>query len=328
MHLFHTEFPSGGKNLSVFIEDIPAKWNSNVTRCLDCSCSFTTPNSLEPLVHCVLKRSPFVAKSKKGATFVFVPTYTNSLRSVGVAVPLANVVSDNAFTRWKGSRHLVVDAFADTRPLPDYFNFSDQHIVIATNMTVDFVRANRWLNSRHILVPPLQGLREYPKGVKTRAVLAIGRRDRFPHDVPFSVVDDVSSLEKDVAAVAESNFTILLADEQFPPFLIYEIIRAGSVPVLVSGPFLPAYANTYVNYSRISIRSENLTAAFGRIQNFDMRGVAQELAKSAAYLSWPLDGNAKSDNAAGVLLDALNTRHRVIRPILRRTFIGSDEYIP
>jgi hypothetical protein len=142
------------------------------------------------------------------------------------------------------------------------------------------------------------------------------------------VVDDVSSWEKVVGEVARSNFTILLADDKFPPFLIYEIIRAGSVPVLVSGPFLAAYANTYVNYSRISIRSENLTDALNRIQNFDTKGITQELSKSAAFLSWPLDGKAKSDNAAGVLLDALNTRHRVIRPIMRRTFIGSDEYIP
>jgi hypothetical protein len=131
-----------------------------------------------------------------------------------------------------------------------------------------------------------------------------------------------------VHEVAASSFTILYADRNFPPFFVYEIIRARSVPVLISGPFLAAYANTYINYSRISLRTENLSSALLRIQTFDMKGIEKALAQSATYLMWPLDGVAKADNAAGVLFDALNTRHRVIRPVLRRTFIGSDDYIP
>ena len=47
------------------------------------------------------------------------------------------------------------------------------------------------------------------------------------------------------------------------------------------------------------------------------------------YLMWPkAPSDVAPDNAAGVLFDYLNTRHKVLRPTLRRTFIGSDTYIP
>jgi hypothetical protein len=42
----------------------------------------------------------------------------------------------------------------------------------------------------------------------------------------------------------------------------------------------------------------------------------------------PLNGAAKADNTARILFDALNTLYCVIRHIMRRTFISSDDYIP
>jgi hypothetical protein len=334
MHLFHTDFPSGGKDLSIFVEDISSSWNTKFTtnNCSDCSCSFSTDNNLEPLIHCIFKRSNFTIPSKKNATFVFVPLYSNTLRSAGISPSLAQIVGDDdAFKRWKGSRHVVVDAFAEARSLPDYLQYTDQHIVIGTNLTIEFVRSNRWLNSRHILVPPIQKARTYSSVRKKRHILCFGGSKQlreFSDENRLVLIDNVSDWSSIVQEIAASSFTILYADSTFPPFFIYEIIRAGSVPVLISGPFLAAYANTYINYSRVSIRTENLSAALQRIATFDSTGIEKELSQSAKYLMWPLDGIAKADNAAGVLFDALNTRHRVIRPILRRTFIGSDDYIP
>jgi hypothetical protein len=334
MHLFHTDYPSGGKDLSFFIESISSQWNTDFTRnnCSDCSCSFSIDNDLEPLIHCILNRSNFTISSKKNATFVFVPIYSNTLRSAGVPSDVARIVGeDDSFKRWKGSRHIVVDAFVGMDSLPDYLRHSDQHLVIGTNMTIEFVRSNRWFNSRHVLVPPLQKVGDYPFREKRRNIVCFGGNGtlrEFASERGLFLIDNVSNWSSVVEEIAVSNFTILYADKEFPPFLIYEIIRARSIPVLISGPFLAASANTYINYSRISIRAENLSSAFQRIRTFDLDGIENELTQSAKYLMWPLDGIATADNAAGVLLDALNTRHRVIRPILRRTFIGSDEYIP
>jgi hypothetical protein len=333
MSLFHTDFPSGGKDLSIFIEAIPPSWNTAFTpgNCSDCSCPFTHPNALEPLVHCLFKKSNFTTPVKKDATFVFVPVYSNSLRAAGRRAELSAIVSDDAFTRWKGSRHIAVDAFMEPAARLDYLRFVDQHLVISTNLTIDFVRSNRWFNSRHILVPPVQKVEQYPLKRKNREILCLGASALLKEAADergLRVIDNISDWASVIEDIAGANFTILYADTKFTPFLIYEIIRARSVPVLISGPFLPAYANTYINYSRISIRSENLTVAFDRISHFDSEGISAELAKSARHLMWPLDGVAEADNAAGILFDALNTRHRVIRPVLRRTFIGSDDYIP
>jgi hypothetical protein len=261
-------------------------------------------------------RSNFTTQSKKKATFIFVPVYSNTLRSAGQPSDLSAIVDDDSFKRWKGSRHVAVDAFTGSAPLPDYLRYADQHLLISTNLTIEFIRSNRWFNSRHILVPPLQKLSAYPARPKTRHILCIGGASKA-HCGGLFVMDKSDNWSAVVDEIAVSNFTVLFADAEFPPFLIYEIIRARSVPVLIAGSFLAAYANTYVNYSRISIRTENFTAALQRIQKFDANGIEKELVKSAGYLMWPIDGIAKADNAAGVLLDALNTRHRVIRPVLR-----------
>jgi hypothetical protein len=58
-----------------------------------------------------------------------------------------------------------------------------------------------------------------------------------------------------------------------------------------------------------------------------MTDLDDELEIAARYLTWPVTG-LRRGSASEVLFDYLNTRHRVLRPTMRRTFIGSDEFIP
>jgi hypothetical protein len=331
MSIGHKDTPSGGKPLSIFIEDVPSQYNSNLTpgKCSDCKCNFTTDNDLEPLVHCIIKKSAALTRSRKNATFIYVPVYTNYLRSKGQKIPLSQIVVEDSFKRWKGARHVVTDALTTVNSNPDYMSFSDQHVVIAKNLTIDFIRQNRWMNSRHILVPTLQKGRKYRNTEKTTKILCLGSHPKmveFAKEKGFELIQTFSEVNTEV--LSKSQFTILYADKDFPPFLIYDIIRARSIPVLVSKPFLAAFANTHINYSRVSIRVEKLKDALGRIEKFDLDGVEDEIEKAARYLTWPLNGGTKPGSAAEVLLDFLNTRHRVLRPTMRRTFIGSDDFIP
>lgn len=336
MNLFPVESPAGGKPLSIYIETISPEYNSEITpnKCSDCSCSFENNDDLEPLIHCLIKKSPFITTSKKDATFIFTPIYTNHRRANNMETSLSaiqNMKDDEAFKRWKGCRHLTVDSFKEQREIDNFLEFSDQHLVITTNMTIELIRSNRWMNSRHILVPPLQWMKQYPKTDKQLEILCIGNS---PEAVSFAKDNNIPIYEKTnnkaelARKMQESKFTVIFAGEGIEPFLIYEAIRSMSIPVLVSGPFLPAFANTHINYSKISIRTD-ANSVMSRIRSFNMDGVAAELTKASKLLMWPLDGaSAAIDNAGGVLFDYLNTRHRVLRPVLRRTFIGSDQYIP
>lgn len=337
MTLFPIKTPDGGKPLSIFVDTLDEEWNSELTQnhCTDCSCEFHTDDDLEPLIHCLIKESPFAVKSKKDATFIFVPIYTNHCRKNGRPSTLSSIQSvrnDESYTKWKGCRHLVIDSYRSAASDVSLFDSTDQHLVINTNMTIEFVRENRWMNSRHILVPPLQALSSYPVKEKVREILCIGTSDRArtwsaANNIKrIADVDDKAVLVEEISA---SMFTVLFPGEGIEPFLIYEIIRAHSVPVLVAPPFLPAYANTHINYSRISIRTNDVDEILSRIKGFDRNGIEAELSKSAGYLTWPKNPHdVAPNNAAGVLFDYLNTRHRVIRPVLRRTFIGTDTPLP
>ena len=331
------EMLSGEKPLSIFVEKIDPEWNAETTakNCIGCSCKFQHDDDLEPLIHCLISESRFVTSSRKNATFIFVPIYTNGRRKLELSSELSgvrSVANHDSFTRWKGARHVVVDSYRSSRPDGEYLKFSDQHLVICTNMTIDFVRENRWMNSRHILVPPLQALDEYPEKPKSRKILCVGASMNaldWASANHIDIIDHVTNKPKLIDEISRSSFTVLFPDENVEPFLIYEIIRARSVPVLVSPPFLPAFANTHINYSRISIRVEDPAQIMPRIAAFDQSGIANALARSARYLMWPKAASGVApENAAGVLFDYLNTRHKVLRPTLRRTFIGSDTYIP
>ena len=345
MNLFQVDNPVGGKKLQIYIEKVDSKWNSNATNCSSCSCNFNFPDSLEPLVHCIIEKSPFVTKSKKDSTFIFVPLYTNNLRRAGVESNFLNLFKkDDAFTRWRGSRHLQIDSFQSQKENPQYMKFDnpddkkidDQHVFITTNLTIEAIRSNRWLNSRHILIPPLQMRDEYPEiKVKKRTFLFLGNSEqvrKLHQKYEDSIlIESFSDSKRIFDEVSNSEFTVIHPNEEFLPFFIYEVIRSNSIPILISGPFLPAFANTHINYTKVSIRINPNNVSYinfdDRIQKFDKLNALQEISKVKKYLMWPKNGVATENNAAGILLDYLNTRHRVLRPILRRTFIGSDSFI-
>ena len=75
------------------------------------------------------------------------------------------------------------------------------------------------------------------------------------------------------------------------------------------------------------ISPQNISSIPDRIAKMNVHQAYEELKRAAKWLSWPLDGIATDENAGGVLLDYLNTRHRVLKPILRRTFFGSDNVV-
>lgn len=325
------EYPEGGKELSIYVETIGDEWNMGLTNgnCKECSCELELGNddAFEPYVHCLVSRSRYITDSKRNATFIFVPMYSTLAAMSGRNNSLDSIpalVKGQDFSLWRGARHVVVDR----SPKSMYFN--DEHIVITTELSVRFIRENRWLNSRHILVPPLQALKEYPVLPKTREITCIGDSDEAKL---FAEANNVKRLESTRVAdlipeMCVSKFTVLFANDQtYPRSLVYEIIRSRSIPVLVSDPFMAAYANTHVNYSRISVRTD-ASQVMKRIKAFDFDGVGTELERSAGFLTWPLDpSRVAPDNAAGVMFDYMNTRHRVLRPVLRRNFIGSDQLI-
>lgn len=345
MNLFQVDNPAGGKIMQIYIEEIDSKWNSDVLNCSSCSCKFNSLDSLEPLVHCIIEKSSFVSKSKKDSTFIFVPLYTQNLRQAGIEANLYDILKkDDTFTRWRGSRHLQVDSLLSQNEDPQYMKFyntdskkiEDQHVYITTNLTIETIRNNRWLNSRHILIPPLQMRDEYPEiKEKNRTFLFLGSSDLIKklHKKyeKSMLIETFSDKKKVLREISNSEFTVIHPNEEFLPFFIYEIIRSNSIPVLISGPFLPAFANTHINYTKISIRINPNNASLlnfeKRIQNFDKFDALEEISKVKKFLMWPKDGVATKNNAGGILLDYLNTRHRVIRPVLRRTFIGSDTFI-
>lgn len=345
MNLFQVENPVGGKKLQIYIETINSKWNSDVVNCSSCSCKFNFPDSLEPLVHCIIEKSSFVTKSKKDSTFIFVPLYTNNLRQAGIESNLLNLFKkDDTFTRWRGSRHIQVDTLLSQNENQQYMKFDnkdskridDQHIFITTNLTIESIRSNRWLNSRHILIPPLQLRDEYPEiKEKNRTFLFLGSSEKIKkiHQKYENsmLIESFSDKKKVLDEVSNSEFTVIHPNNEFLPFFIYEVLRSNSIPVLISGPFLPAFANTHINYTKVSIRINPINASSQffekRIQNFDKFDALKEISKVKKFLMWPKNGIATENNAGGVLLDYLNTRHRVLRPVLRRTFIGSDNFI-
>lgn len=326
----------GGKNLSIFIEEIPQKYNIDLFPGITDPCDLNNNESdmLEPLVHCILKNSPFVSDSKKDSTFIFVPMYTNALRRQNKLINLSSIVKDDAFKRWKGSRHIVVDSLMTNQHISGFTNFKDQHLLISTNISIEFIRENRWMNSRHILVPPIQKFNLYPLKPNREGVIFIGKSEQMKEaakSLSYKVLENINNTYEFLEEISSAKYIVFEPSEDIPPFLIYDILRMQIIPIMVTRSFLGAYANTHINYSRISMRIEPgklMETLEKRIKEFDYEESAKYLENVVKYLFWPLNGIPSMDDASGVLIDYLNTRHRVLRPVLRRTFIGSDEYIP
>ncbi|OHS95182.1 hypothetical protein TRFO_02106 [Tritrichomonas foetus] len=344
--LFGEDYPIGGKPLSIFIENVESRFNIDSIGCSDCGCKFNEHDTLEPLIHCILKKSQFATKNKTEATFIFAPIYTNNLRNLNISANMNQIFkNDNAFKKWKGSRHLVVDSYMSLHSNQEYSSsVKSDHVLITTNLTIENIRASRWITSRHILVPPLQMRQNYPIMTKTRKFLFLGNsseikelfekikssEDATSMTSENLLIENSENLNHVIDEVAISQFTVIHSSGGFTPFFIYEILRAGSMPVFIGPPFLPAYANTHVNYSKVSVRIplSKISIFNERIQKVEIEEVLNEIKQARKFLMWPLDGIATQDNAAGVLFDYLNTRHRVLRPLLRRTFIGSDKLLP
>lgn len=346
MNLFQKDNHPHDSQFAIYIENIDSKWNFDANKCAGCSCQFNKSDSLEPLIHCIIEKSPFITNKKTDSTFIFVPFYTNNLRKKGIENTIQTVsqfsqTKTDAFYGWHGCRHLQVDSLLTMDNNISYMQFNqekknlDQHIFITTNMTIEYIRSNRWMNSRHILIPPLQMLKEYRESSnRPSQFLFLGNTSiikslhkNFSESI---LIDSFQNKEKLFDAMSKSIYTVFQPDETFLPFFIYEILRSNSIPVLISGPFLPAYANTHINYSQISIRIDpkNISSFDERIKKFDKEKALKEISRIKQFLMWPLDGIATKTNAAGVLLDYLNTRYKVLRPVLRRTFIGSDKLLP
>jgi hypothetical protein len=94
------------------------------------------------------------------------------------------------------------------------------------------------------------------------------------------LIDNVSDWPSIVREIPASNCTIICADQNVPPSLVSEIVRTWSGHVLTSGWFLAAYTNTAINYSRISIRTENLCSPLHRIENVDIKGIEKDLSQN------------------------------------------------
>ena len=353
LSLFHPDLPTYGKPLSIYVDKVNSKWNSAVTKCLGCSCTFDEPNSLEPLIHCILLKSSYANQvSKQESTFIFLPIYTNNIRNVSkdeVPKNLLRVVDEIYFKKWKAAHFIQVDSLTSfdnkLNSINDLDESIDQHIFITTNLTIEMIRNNRWMNSRHILVPPLQFLDSYPSLTKVRDFLFIGNSQKIKElfhitnssNMGESKIIETIDLTKEnmknlIEEISQTKFVVFQPNEKILPFFIYEILRSNSIPIMLSPPFLPAYANTHINYTKISIRippSDNFIDVFKeKVFKFKTEEALNEISNIKEYLMWPKDGIIKSNNAAGVLIDYLNTRHRVLRPILRRHFFGSQKPLP
>jgi len=353
-HLFFIfeDHPVGGKPLSIFLNKLPKKYNKYVTpsHCVSCDCSFQNQNDLEPLIHCILEKSKFIVQNPSQATFIFDTYYTNNIRLYNSSSEsFSKAASSEIFQKWKGARNLQVDSFDPTESSNiSSFEFNDQHVLITTNLSLPFIRSNRWLNSRHILIPPLQSLKKYPKlsfSQKTSSVTFVANisspnfhaieniAKQMKADLITDIPQAIGTLNKVkisefVKHVSQSNFTIFDLSNNSPS-LFYEIIRAHSIPVLITESFLPAFANTHIKYGKMSIKipPQNISLIQQRLSKMNVEEAFKELEKAANWLSWPLDGIATDENAGGVLLDYLNTRHRVLKPVLRRNFFGSEKVI-
>lgn len=324
LSIYQVHNPAEIKHLSIYIEKISPIYNGDATsnHCVGCNCTFRTSDDIEPLIHCLISKSEYVTTSKKDATFIFVPVYTNLLRKMGKEVTLESILqTDDAFKRWHGARHIVVDSIISNNS--SHFGFGDQHLLITPSMPLAFIRGNRWINSRHILIPPLQTTAQ-AKVKKTSNVVFIGN---IGVDKKGSLeLANTTPYDKMAEEVCKSKFVVFKSGEEFTIPLLYDAIRCQTVPVLISQGFLPAYANTVLNYSDFSMRvaPNNLSTLWNRIDTFDRSKLST---KTVRAITWPTDLKVADDDAAAILFDFLVIRHRVLKPVLRRTYLGSDEYI-
>ncbi|EAY05108.1 hypothetical protein TVAG_108420 [Trichomonas vaginalis G3] len=332
MSIFKQSTSVGNHKLKIYIEDIPSKYNKDLIqdKCSYCNCNNYHLIGLEPLIHCLIENSDFKTQSIDDATFIFVPSYTSIYRQQTDFIDIPDEIKKtNSFKIWHGSRHLIVDSSIFYGGNNNYMKFPDQHVVIATNLTIDFIHEDRWLNSRHIQVPPLQIQDSYPKNEKTKSIVFVGNSTGII-DILNSVNASILSDHDDILnSICSSNFTILRPNEIYLPQFIYEIIRCRSIPILLSGPFLPAYANTHIDYSKLSIRLEmnNISQLKTRINKFDIADGLEYNSKVYNHFFWPLNGKISKGDAADILFDYLSIRDLILTPVLRRKYIGTEEYI-
>ena len=339
--------PVSNKTMKIFIQKISPVYNQYLTsnNCTSCDCLFDDQNGLEPLIHCIIEQSDYVTESIKEATFIFVPVYSSLLVSYDEPLTLPKEVSkSDEFRIWKGSRHLLADARFSFFDDDQYMSFKDQHVVIAVNLTVDFIRQDRWLHSRHIQVPPLQVQEKYHNKADKKYHISILAKEKDINELNnfnqtlkqlnthfISLNQTYSEVIKELE---DSNFTIFIPNENLDATFLYEIIRSYSIPIMISDPFLPAFAHTHIDYDKISMRipKNQVFSLMKRINSFTIDEAKKNIEKIHQYLMWPLNlkkriNDTENQNAGTILLDYINTRHRVLKPVLRRTYLGSDEYI-
>ena len=341
--------PVNNKTLKIYIQDIDPSYNKYLTsnNCTSCNCLFNDQNGLDPLIHCIIEKSEFHTESLKDATFIFVPIYTSLMYSYDERFEMPEEVKQTIeYSKWKGSRHLVSDTRYSFFDDEQYMDFYDKHVVIAKNLTVYYIREDRWLHSRHIQVPPLQIKEKYNLiNEKKYNISIIGKVDDIikmeklidlKEDVQMHRISLNKTYDEVIDELENSHFTIFIPNEHLDATFIYEIIRSYSIPVMISDPFLPAFAHTHIDYNKISIRIplSRINTLNERIQSFHIKEAKNLLRKYHDYLIWPLPSlngaieiNSKEENAGTILLDYIHTRYRVLKPVLRRTYIGSDEYI-
>jgi len=315
----------GPKNSMINSVKIYIEEREQFGNCVSCNCK----HDLEAMVHCVIENSGFLTNNKADSTFIFVPQYLDSRRNQGFPNIPASVRGDEQFQLYKGAKHLFVDGLVSFKSFPGYLEFNDERIVITPNLTTSFIRKDRWKNSRHIQIPTMQSLEIPGRTMKKHNTVFFGLIEGIENDIASigaKVITDSSIFFKEIAS---SNFTVFRPSIHYHPSLIYDIIRCGSIPVLISDPYLPAYANSHIDYNKISIRIPfaNISSLKNRIDGFNVEKAMVLLGNASKFLTWPQDGIPRKSNAAGVLLEYLGYRHHVIRPVLRRTFIGTNEII-
>ena len=342
--------PVNNKTLKIYIQEIDPIYNKYITNnnCTSCNCLFNDQNGLDPLIHCIIEKSEFYTKNIKEATFIFVPIYTSLMYSYDEPAEIPDEVKKTPeFSIWRGSRHLISDTRYSFYDDDQYMKFRDQHIVIATNLTVEFIREDRWLHSRHIQVPPLQ-IKENYNFIKEKEfnvsiiaknedIMKINQLLDLQNDILQSHIITLNkTYEQVINEIEKSVFTIFIPNENLDATFIYEILRSYSIPIMISYPFLPAFAHTHIDYNKISMRIpiNKINTLKERIQSFNINEGQNLLKKYHNYLMWPLPTsqgdlniNNIEENAGTILLDYINTRYRVLKPSLRRTYLGSDEYI-
>ena len=157
----------------------------------------------------------------------------------------------------------------------------------------------------------------------------------------FKTLTPVAFLSKTrdekLRVLSESKFVVFVAESQkestlqLHPTFMYEVLRAKAIPVMVSGPYLAAYANKFIEYDRVSLRigaDEAEIATLGqKLKQFDFEEALRHVGNASSLLMWPLDGVPSVQNAAGPLFNMLITRYRVFCPVFRRSYIGRGEFI-